>query len=128
MIHPLLPKIQPRFMLARMNSPEKAVVSAKKQPLPDLNRLTRALAQPARWKMLRELTCGEARSIVELAAVAGVRYENAVKHLGVLRAAGLVVQGRGSLYQLQPHHLPQAGVAEVDFGHCLLRLDADNRT
>jgi predicted transcriptional regulator len=106
-----------------MYSPADTPKTAVKMPLPDLKKLTRAIGQPSRWKMLRELSCGEPRSIAELASAAGVRYENAVKHLAVLRDAGLVQQGRGSLYQILPHHLPTPGAAEVDFGHCLLRLD-----
>jgi len=41
-----------------------------------------------------------------------------------LREAGLAVHGRGKLYQLHKHHLPVPGQPVVDFGHCLLRLDA----
>jgi hypothetical protein len=47
-----------------------------------------------------------------------------VKHLVVLRRAGLVAQGRGRLYQMQKQYLPTPGQPVVDFGHCLLRLDA----
>lgn len=92
-------------------------------PLPDLNRLTKALSHPGRWKMLKELTCGEARTIAELAGVAGCGYENARSHLAVLKRAGMVIQSRGRLYQLPRHHLPTPGEPVVDFGHCLLRLD-----
>jgi hypothetical protein len=46
------------------------------------------------------------------------------KHLAVLRKAGAVVQGRGRLYQISPQHLIAPGERVVDFGHCLLRLDA----
>jgi hypothetical protein len=35
-----------------------------------------------------------------------------------------VVQGRGRLYQISPQHLTAPGERIVDFGHCLLRLDA----
>lgn len=106
-----------------MNPDAGTPKTAAAKPLPDLKQTLRAIGQLSRWKMLRELTCGEARSIAELAAAGGCSYVSGVKHLQVLRDAGLVVQGRGSLYQIPPHHLPQPGVAEVDFGHCLLRLD-----
>ena len=46
------------------------------------------------------------------------------KHLAGLRKAGAVVQGRGRLYQIPPQHLPAPGKKIVDFGHCLLRLEA----
>jgi predicted transcriptional regulator len=93
-------------------------------PLPDLNRLAKAMSQPTRWKMLKELTVGEARTIRELAGVGGCSYENARKHLAVLQQAGLVVQGRGRLYQIPKQYLPTPGQPVADFGHCLLRLDA----
>ncbi len=94
------------------------------RPLPDLKRALQAIAHLSRWKMLKELTCGEARTIAELAAVGGCSYESGVKHLGVLRKAGLVEQGRGGVYQLVRQYLPAPGQPVVDFGHCLLRLDA----
>ena len=107
-----------------MNSTSGTSKDNTTQPLPDLERLTNAIGHVTRWKMLRELTAGEARSIAELAVAGGCSYESAVKHLVVLRKAGLVVQGRGRLYQIQKHHLPMPGEPVVDFGHCLLRLDA----
>jgi hypothetical protein len=42
----------------------------------------------------------------------------------VMRAAGVVVQGRGRLYNIHKQYLPSPGEPLVDFGHCLLRLDA----
>ncbi len=86
--------------------------------------LASALSHVTRWKMLKELSGGEARSIEELAQAGGCRYENALKHLAILRAAGLVVQGRGRLYQIPPKHLTSPGEPVVDYGHCLLRLHA----
>ena len=94
------------------------------RPLPDLKQTLRAVAQLSRWKMLKELTCGEARTIAELAAVGGCSYESGIKHLHVLHRAGLLERGRGGVYQLVRQYLPTPGVAVVDFGHCLLRLDA----
>jgi hypothetical protein len=94
------------------------------QPLPGLKPTLRAISQLSRWKMLKELTCGEARTIAELAAVGGCSYQSGVKHLAVLHRAGLVERGRGGVYQLPRRHLPTPGQPVVDFGHCLLRLDA----
>ena len=94
------------------------------RPLPDLKRTLRAINQLSRWKMLKELTCGEPRTIAELAAVGGCSYENGIKHLQVLHRAGLVERGRGGVYQLVRQYLPTPGVAVVDYGHCLLRMDA----
>ena len=98
--------------------------NAVARPLPDLKQTLHAVSQMSRWKMLKELTCGEARTITELAAVGGCSYASGIKHLQVLHRAGLVERGRGGVYQLQKHHLPTPGEPVVDFGHCLLRLEA----
>ncbi len=92
--------------------------------MPDLKRALQAINQMSRWKMLKELTCGEARTIAELAAVGGCSYDSSVKHLQVLQKAGLVERGRGGVYQIVRQYLPTPGQPVVDFGHCLLRLDA----
>ena len=92
-------------------------------PHPDLNRLSRALGSPVRWRMLTELSHGEARSVGELATAGGCHYDNAGRHLAVLRQAGLVEQGRGRLYSIPRQYLPATGASVVDFGHCLLRRD-----
>jgi predicted transcriptional regulator len=74
--------------------------------------------------MLKELSAGEPRTIDEMAKVAGCSYDNASEHLAMLRRAGLMVRGRGRLYQVPKQYLPTPGQPVVDFGHCLLRLDA----
>jgi hypothetical protein len=107
-----------------MNSDAEPQKNVAVRPLPDLQQTLRAIAQMSRWKMLKELTCGEARTIAELAAVGGCSYESGVKHLQVLQQAGLLERGRGGVYQLVRHYLPTPGQPVVDFGHCLLRLDA----
>jgi DNA-binding transcriptional ArsR family regulator len=107
-----------------MNTPSDAPKTVAVTPLPDLDLLAAALGHPARWKILKELSAGEPRMVRELAQVAGCSPDMASKHLAKLRKAGAVVQGRGRLYQIQPHHLPAPGERVVDFGHCLLRLDA----
>jgi len=107
-----------------MNQTVNSLKSPKIASLPDLKPLTNALSHPARWKMLKELTAGESRAIAELAGVGECSYESARKHLAVLCRAGIVVQGRGRLYQIPKQYLPTPGEPVVDFGHCLLRLDA----
>ena len=107
-----------------MSSTSEIAKPVAAMPLPDLGLLAGALGNPTRWRMLKELSLGEPRTVGELASAAGCNYDNAGRHLAVLRKAGLVVQGRGRLYQIQPHHLPAPGERVVDFGHCLLRLDA----
>jgi DNA-binding transcriptional ArsR family regulator len=107
-----------------MNPTPEPPKTATGTPRPDLERLASALGHTTRWKMLKELSAGEPRTIDEMAKVAGCSYDNASKHLGMLRKAGLVVQGRGRLYEVPKSYLPTPGQPVVDYGHCLLRLDA----
>ena len=107
-----------------MNSTSEAQKTAIGTPLPDLELLVTALSHTTRWKMLKELSCGEARTIDEMAKVVGCSYDNASKHLARLLRAGVIVRGRGRLYQMAKQYLPTPGQPVVDFGHCLLRLDA----
>jgi len=48
---------------------------------PDIDRVVAGLRHRNRWKMLKELSCGEPRTIAELAKVAGCGYDNASQHL-----------------------------------------------
>ena len=59
--------------------------------------------------MLRELSLGEAREIIELANVAGCSYKSGIKHLGVLQAAALVTRGRGKVFVMHKQYLPVRG-------------------
>lgn len=106
-----------------MNSNPETTSTAAGAPRPDLTGLISGLGHTTRWKMLKELSGGEARDIDELAKISGCTYANAARHLIRLRQAGLVVQGRGRLYQIPKQYLPTPGQAVVDYGHCLLRLD-----
>lgn len=107
-----------------MSSTSETAKPATVTPLPDLELLAGALGNPTRWRMLKELSLGEPRTVGELATAAGCNYDNAGRHLAVLRKAGLVAQGRGRLYQIPKQYLPASGERVADFGHCLLRLDA----
>ena len=60
-----------------MNSTSETPKIAIGMPLPDLELLITALGHSTRWKMLKELTCGEARTIDEMAKVGGCSYDNA---------------------------------------------------
>src|ERR1035441_5475201 len=99
-----------------MNSTPETTKAATVAPLPDLELLAGALGNSPRWKMLKELSIGEPRMIGELATVAGCNYDNAGRHLAVLRKAGLVVQGRGRLYQIPKQYLSATGQPTVDYG------------
>ena len=99
-------------------------ISVSIQPLPNRALLATALGNDVRWQILKELSGGEPRMVMELAKIIGCSRDAASKQLAVLRRAGAVVQGRGRLYSIPKHYLPQPGQPVVDFGHCLLRLDA----
>ena len=99
-------------------------ISASIQPLPKRALLVTALANEDRWVILKELAKGEPLMTIELAKIIGRSPDATAKQMVLLRAAGLVVQGRGRLYSIPKQYLPQPGQPVVDFGHCLLRLDA----
>ena len=107
-----------------MNMTPETQKTALPLPLPDCSSMVKAIGSPKRWKMLQELSKGEPRTVGELASAAGCNYDNASRHLIVLRKAGLVVQGRGRLYQIPKQYLSTTGQPHVDYGHCLLRMDA----
>jgi biotin operon repressor len=94
------------------------------RPLPDHELLLTALGHSARWRMLRALSAGEIMSVTELAGVAGCSVDMSSKHLKILKAAGLVVQRPNRLYAIPPAHQPVPGEPLLDYGHCILRLDA----
>jgi DNA-binding transcriptional ArsR family regulator len=104
-----------------LNIPKKPDGS---RPLPDRELLLIAISHSTRWEMLKALSAGEALMVSELATIAGCSDDMAGKHLATLKRAGLVVQGRGRLYALPKQHQPVPGEPLVDFGHCVLRLDA----
>ena len=82
-----------------------------------------ALGNVRRLKMLRELSLGEPREIIELAHAAGCSYESALKHLAMLARTGLVTRGRGGVYLMHAKNLPVPGERVADFGYFLLRLE-----
>jgi biotin operon repressor len=94
------------------------------QPLPDRALLAAALAYHDRWIILKDLSKGEPRMTLELAQLIGKSADATAKQMFMLRRAGLAVQSHGRLYSIPKQYLPQPGQPIVDFGHCLLRLDA----
>jgi len=107
-----------------MNPTSESPKNATVTPLSNIDGMIKALGHRTRWKMLKELTCGEPRTITELAKVAGCGYDNASQHLARLFHGGLVERGRGRLYQIPKQYIPTPGQPVLDYGHCLLRLDA----
>jgi len=82
-----------------------------------------ALSNPSRLAMLSALCDGEPLGASDLANVAGCTASAASKHARIMVDAGLFVQGRGKLYRIVPGFQTQPGKRDLDFGHCLLRLD-----
>lgn len=87
--------------------------------------LSRVLAEPARWRLLRELAKGEPMPVKELARRIRKSPAMASKHLATLRDAGLVVAKYGRIYQLVPAITPTPGATHLDLGLCLLKLDGE---
>jgi predicted transcriptional regulator len=99
-------------------------IPASIQPLPNRALLAAALAQESRWVILKELSKGEPRMTIELARLIGTSPDATAKQMITFRRAGLVEQVYGRLYTIPKQYLPVPGQLVVDFGHCLLRLDA----
>lgn len=67
-----------------------------------------AIAEPRRREIIKLLATGESRSVNELVAALGIAQSAVSKHLGVLRAVGVVSvqkQGQCRLYALNPSQL-----------------------
>jgi predicted transcriptional regulator len=99
-------------------------IPAAVQPLPNRALVVAAIANESRWLILKELTKGEPRMTIELARLIGSSPDATAKQMIMLRRAGLVEQLYGKLYTIPKKYLPVPGQPVVDFGHCLLRLDA----
>lgn len=87
-----------------------------------LDLLLPAIKSPIRWRMLGAMTSGEPMSIKELAAQGGVSYFSAIKHIEVLKAAGLLAVYKSRLYKLTPPCVMDAEAGTIDFGHLLARF------
>jgi len=61
--------------------------------------------------------------VSELAERIGRSPDATSKNIGVLRNAGIVIQGRGRLYQIAPQFLADKENRMLDFGYCVLRMN-----
>jgi ArsR family transcriptional regulator, arsenate/arsenite/antimonite-responsive transcriptional repressor / arsenate reductase (thioredoxin) len=99
-------------------------VTASSLPVPAVVRL---LAEPVRWRLMRELASGD-RRVRELTAAAGQPQNLVSYHLRQLRAAGLVTarrssfDGRDTYYRLDLDGCAQALAASVSALHPGLAL------
>ena len=96
---------------------------------PDLDRLFRALADPARRAIVERLTRGPA-PVSELARPLPMSLPSAMQHLSVLEAAGLVHSekvGRVRTCTIEPRALSQAeqwiNARRIEWEHRFNRLD-----
>jgi DNA-binding transcriptional ArsR family regulator len=105
-----------------MNATIKPLSSPENIPHPPLDALLAAIGAPLRWAILAELGSGEPRMVKEIAQQLRRSPTLISKHMAVLRRAGVVVCGRGGLYQIPAHFRAAPDKQHVDFGHCLLRL------
>ncbi len=92
-------------------------------PLIPRDKLLTVISCETRWVILKAL-CDEPLGAMDIAQLMGSSSSAATKQMHVLMDVGIVVQGRGRLYHLAPAYRPPPGQYVLDFGHCLLRLDA----
>lgn len=94
------------------------------RPLPNHEKLLTAISHSGRWRMLRALCTGEGMTVTQLAGDLGISVDMSSKHLKMLKDAGLVERKRNRLYILTAAYQPVPGEPLLDYGHCVLRLDA----
>jgi DNA-binding transcriptional ArsR family regulator len=97
--------------------------SATPSPAIPLNTILNIISSPARWRILRELASGDQLMVSEIAERTRQSKDVTSKHIGVLRTAGIVLQGRNRLYQIAPQFLADKTERLIDFDYCLLRMN-----
>ena len=97
--------------------------SAPPSPTIPLDKLLHIISSPARWRILREFASGDQLMVTEIAERTRLSKDVTSKHLGILRKAGIVTQGRNRLYQIAPQFLSDKTERLLDFGYCLLRMN-----
>lgn len=103
-----------------MNRAMKSVESL----LPDYEKPLNVISHSGRWRILRALCAGEGMTVTEIADDFGISVDMSSKHLKVLKDAGLIERKRNRLYTLATAYQLAPGEPLLDFGHCVLRLDA----
>lgn len=99
--------------------------SATPSPTIPLNTLLSIISSPARWRILREFASGDQLMVTEIAERTRQSKDVTSKHIGILRTAGIVTQGRNRLYQIAPQFLADKTERILDFGYCLLRMNVN---
>ena len=92
-------------------------------PILSLKQVTSLLGNTERWIVLRELSKEPALPVSELGRRIGRSPGMASKHVALMLKLGVVKSVYGRMYSLTPAFRPAPGTLEIDFGHCLVRLD-----
>lgn len=83
----------------------------------------RALSNPIRWAILRELARGEPLPVVEISRRLKVSQVTLSKHASLLHEAGLLERGYGLLYRIpKALEVPDQPLC-LDVGIGIIRLD-----
>ena len=90
-------------------------------PLPDYAKLLSIIGSWQKWMILNELM-KEGQAAGDIARLLKIGVSSASKQLAGLVDAGLVVQGKGRVYQIAPAYRSKAGQHFLDFGHVVLRF------
>ena len=90
-------------------------------PLPDYGKLLGILGSWQKWMILNELM-KEGQAAGDIARLLNTGVSGASKQMAGLVDAGLVVQGKGRVYQIAPAYRPKDGQRVLDFGHAVLRF------
>ena len=98
--------------------------SGSTKPILPLATVLSAIATPNRWAILRLLASGNQVAVVEMAEQLGLTATAVSKHMAVLLNAGIVSLGRNRLYSMNPQFIVSTEDRVVDFGWCVLRLNA----
>ena len=90
-------------------------------PIPDYAKLVPVLGSWQKWIILNELM-KEGQAAGDIARLLNTGVSGASKQMAGLVDAGLVVQGKGRVYQIAPAYRPKDGQRVLDFGHVVLRF------
>ncbi len=93
-------------------------------PLLNRNTFLTAMSSPQRWAILTAMCDGDSYCTSDLMPVTGTDCSTTSRHLGVLADAGLIERKGLRLYRIPRRFIPVPGQKILDYGHCLLRLDA----
>jgi DNA-binding transcriptional ArsR family regulator len=97
-------------------------------PSLSLRAVQSTLGSAPRWAILRELADGGSLMVSELAERTRMTPSAVSKQLTALVNDRIVIHPRGRLYQIAPQFLADKTERLVDFGYCLLRLNAGEST